>query len=191
MAKTARATPKIVELYVELQDIEPLIWRRLLVPVTITLPKLHDVLQHTLGWADSHLHCFAFGARTFSMPYDEMFEAMEMEDERRKTLGGVLGSDLREFEYAYDFGDGWRCHVTVVPRPDADPDRTYPLCIGGARAVPPDDVGGPPGYERFLAAIRDPEHEEHDEMLAWVGGAFDPEGFDLNVVNRILRFGRA
>lgn len=191
MAKTARATPKIVELYVELQDIEPLIWRRLLVPATVTLPKLHDLLQLALGWTDSHLHSFTFGDRTFSMPYDEMFEELEMEDERRKTLAGVLGPDLREFDYLYDFGDSWRCRVAVMARPDANPDWAYPLCIGGARAVPPDDVGGPPGYERFLEAIRDPRHEEHDETLIWIGGAFDPEGFDLNLVNRILRFGQA
>lgn len=190
MAKTARATPKILELSVSVRDIEPVIWRRLLVPATITLPKLHDLLQLTLGWTDSHLHSFTFGARTFTMPYEEIFDELDMEDERRKTLAGVLGPKLREFEYVYDFGDDWRCRVTVVPRPDAHPDWTYPLCIGGARAVPPDDVGGPSGYEDFLAAIRDPEHEEHEETLVWIGGAFDPEGFDLNGVNRVLRFGR-
>ncbi|MDB6090144.1 MAG: plasmid pRiA4b family protein [Gammaproteobacteria bacterium] len=65
----------------------------------------------------------------------------------------------------------------------------YPLCVAGARAAPPDDVGGPPGYEEFLRAIKDPKHEEHASMLVWVGGAFDPEGFDLNAINRILRFG--
>lgn len=96
MAKTLRTTPKIVELYVEVQDIEPLIWRRLLVPLSITLPKLHDFLQIALGWTDSHLHSFTFGERSFSMPYDEFFDELEMEDERRKTLGGVLGSCLRE-----------------------------------------------------------------------------------------------
>ena len=191
MTKARRATPKIVELYIEVQDIKPLIWRRLLVPLTITLPDLHDILQITLGWTDSHLHSFTFGERSFSMPYDEFFAELEMEDERRKTLRAVLGRDLGEFSYLYDFGDSWLCRIRVTPRPDADPDGSYPLCVGGARAVPPEDVGGPMGYERFLAVIRDAQHEEHDEMLAWVGGTFDPEGFDLNVVNRIMRFGRA
>jgi hypothetical protein len=48
-------------------------------------------------------------------------------------------------------------------------------------------VGGPPGYANFLEAIRQPDHPEHEEFLLWVGGAFDPEGFDLNSVNRALR----
>ena len=191
MTKMRRATPKIVELYIEVQDIKPLIWRRLLVPLTITLPKLHDILQITLGWTDSHLHSFTFGERSFSMPYDEFFGGLEMEDERRKTLGAVLGRDRGEFSYLYDFGDSWRCRIRVTPRPDADPDWSYPLCVGGARAVPPDDVGGTTGYERFLEVIRDPQHEEHEETLVWIGGAFDPEGFDLNVVNRIVRYRRA
>ena len=191
MTKARRATPKIVELYIEVQDIKPLIWRRLLVPLTITLPKLHDILQITLGWTDSHLHSFTFGERSFSMPYDEFFGELEMEDERRKTLGAVLGRDRGEFSYLYDFGDSWRCRIRVTPRPDADPDWSYPLCVGGARAVPPDDVGGTTGYERFLEVIRDPQHEEHEETLVWIGGAFDPEGFDLNVVNRIVRYRRA
>jgi Plasmid pRiA4b ORF-3-like protein len=67
----------------------------------------------------------------------------------------------------------------------------YPLCIAGERAAPPDDVGGVPGYMEFLSAIQDPKHAEHDSMLAWVGGAFAPEGFDLNAINRTLRFGRS
>jgi hypothetical protein len=43
------------------------------------------------------------------------------------------------------------------------------------------------GYARFLEAIRDPDHEEHEELLRWVGGQFDPEAFDLDAVNRRLR----
>ena len=112
-----------------------------------------------------HLPSFTFGERIFTRPYDEMFGELETEDERRKTLAGVLGPDLREFGYLYDFGGRWRCRVAVVPRPDADPGWAYPLCIGGARAVPPDDVGGPPGYERFREAIRHPGHGRRDETL--------------------------
>ena len=76
-------------------------------------------------------------------------------------------------------------YLVVQPNPDW----FYPLCIAGARAAPPDDVGGAPGYAEFLSAIQDPKHEEHDSMLTWIGGAFDPEGFDLNAINRTLRLG--
>jgi hypothetical protein len=74
-------------------------------------------------------------------------------------------------------------------KPDIRSARLGFLGAGGARAAPPEDCGGTPGYEEFLSAIRDPEHEEHDNLLTWIGGAFDPEAFDLNAINRILRIG--
>ncbi len=63
----------------------------------------------------------------------------------------------------------------------------YPVCIGGKRGCPPEDVGGVWRYQDFLEAISDPRHPEHDERLEWTGGAFDPEGFDIAAVNRALR----
>ena len=190
MAVRQRTRSKIYELYVELEGIEPLIWRRLLVSATITLPKLHDLLQLAMGWTNSHLHSFTIENRTFGMADVDNFEELDMLDERRHTIAAVLGASTREFLYLYDFGDSWHHRITVKTLAHPNPDWHYPLCTGGARAAPPDDVGGPPGYEEFLAAINDPKHEEHDSMLTWIGGAFDPEGFDLNAINRMLRFGR-
>ena len=188
MAPHKQAASKIYELYVELEDIEPLVWRRLLVPATITLPKLHDLLQLTMGWTNSHLHSFTFGTKSYGMADVDDFQEMDMLDERKQTLEAALGQDLREFLYEYDFGDSWRHRIAVKPaRPNAD--WHYPLCTGGARSAPPDDVGGASGYEEFLAALKDPKHPEHDSMLTWIGGAFDPEGFDVNNINRTLRFG--
>ncbi len=189
MATRKRAAAKIYELYVELEDIEPVVWRRLLVPATITLPKLHDLLQLAMGWTNSHLHSFTIDKKTFGMAGVDDFEELNMLDERKQTLEAALGDGIREFVYEYDFGDSWRHRITVKRLARPNTDWHYPLCTGGARAAPPDDVGGPPGYEEFLAAIKDPKHEEHDSMLTWIGGAFDPEGFDLNAINRTLRFG--
>lgn len=190
MAARKRAASKIYELYVELEHIEPLIWRRLLVPATISLPKLHNLLQLAMGWTDSHLHSFTFGKKSFGMAGVDGFGELNMLDERKRTLEAALGQSLPEFHYEYDFGDSRRCRIAAKPVARPDLEWHYPLCTGGARAAPPDDVGGPPGYEEFLTAIKDPEHEEHDSMLVWIGGAFDPEGFDLNAINRTLRFGR-
>ncbi|MGH8219249.1 MAG: plasmid pRiA4b ORF-3 family protein, partial [Steroidobacteraceae bacterium] len=183
------ASKTIYELYLELEDIKPLIWRWLLVPASITLPKLHDLLQLAMGWTNSHLHSFTFGKKTFGMADVDDFGKLDMLDERKQTLEAALGHSAREFIYEYDFGDSWRCRIAVKPLSRANLDWSYPLCTGGARAAPPDDVGGSTGYEDFLAAIKDPKHEEHENMLIWIGGAFDPEGFDLNAINRILRFG--
>ncbi len=102
--------------------------------------------------------------------------------EKGHNLDGLLAHRIREFEYEYDFGDGWEHRIIVEATHKPVADWSYPLCVAGERACPPEDVGGPPGYERFLEAIADPKHREHDHMLAWVGGVFDPEGFDINAV---------
>lgn len=190
MAARKRAEPKlkIYELHVELEHISPPIWRRLLVPSKIPLSKLHDLLQLSVGWTNSHLHSFSVGNKSYSTA-DADLDELEMLDEEDYTLEEVLGSSVREFVYEYDFGDGWHHRIKVRPADKPSPDWFYPLCVAGERAAPPDDVGGPPGYEEFLRAINDPKHEEHDSMLVWIGGVFDPEGFDLNAINRILRFG--
>jgi hypothetical protein len=189
MAARKHSASQIYELYVELEYVEPPIWRRLLVPATITLPKLHDLLQLAMGWTNSHLHNFTIGKKTFGMAGVDDFEELNMLDERKQTLQAALGDGIREFLYEYDFGDSWHCRILVKRLARPNTDWHYPLCTAGARAAPPDDVGGPSGYEQFLAAIKNPEHEEHHGMLTWIGGAFDPEGFDLNAINRTLRFG--
>jgi hypothetical protein len=188
MPRGKRAAPKLYELHIELDGIAPPVWRRMLVPATIKLPKLHDLLQLVMGWTDSHLHSFRFGERVYTAANEEMGE-LEMLDEKNVTLESALGR-ARRFDYEYDFGDSWHHRLTVREVADPRPEWPYPLCIGGARAAPPEDVGGVPGYFEFLSAIADPTHEEHDRMLEWVGGAFDPEGFDLNAINRYLRYGR-
>ena len=86
MAARKRTALKIYELYVELEDIEPLIWRRLLVPATIRLPELHDLLQLAMGWTNSHLHSFTIGKKTFGMAGVDDFEELNMLDERKHTL---------------------------------------------------------------------------------------------------------
>lgn len=190
MVTRKRTALKLYELYIELEDIEPLIWRRILVPAAIRLPELHDLLQLVMGWTDSHLHSFQIADRTFSAaPAGELAE-LEMVNEKKYTLEAILGDSIFEFVYEYDFGDGWRHRIQVQSVATPHTDWFYPLCVAGARAAPPDDVGGVGGYAEFLSAINDPKHEEHDSMLVWIGGAFDPEGFDLNEINRTLRYGR-
>lgn len=189
MAARKRSTPKVYELYVQLEGIEPPIWRRLLVPSTIKLSKLHDLLQLVMGWTNSHLHSFHIGERDFGMRGVDL-EELQMLDERKYTLEVALGGATRKFIYEYDFGDSWRHRIEVKTLAQPNTEWFYPLCIAGARAAPPEDVGGVPGYFEFLFAIKDPKHDEHDSMLAWIGGAFDPEGFDLNTINRALRYTR-
>jgi hypothetical protein len=176
----------ILQLEVTLLEVEPPVWRRLLVPSDITLARLHPVLQEAMGWTNSHLHQFVLRDRRFSDPRFDDTGELEFEDERKVTLGSLVGPG-QALVYEYDFGDGWEHQLQVEQALEPDARLSYPLCTGGARACPPEDVGGPPGYEDFLKALRNPEHEEHDETLTWIGGAFDPEGFDLNRINAALR----
>ena len=92
-----------------------------------------------------------------------------------------------KFLYEYDFGDGWEHELLLEKMLPKDMETRYPICLAGKRACPPEDCGGIWGYSDFLAAIRDPTHPEHDEMLEWVGGEFDPDAFDADEVNMELQ----
>jgi hypothetical protein len=180
------ASPRIYQLKVSLAEIEPLVWRRLLVPSAITLAKLHSVLQEAMGWTNSHLHQFTSRNRLFGNPAHDKDGELALEDERKVKLDELVGEG-QSLLYEYDFGDGWSHEVLVEKVLAPDERLSYPLCIGGARACPPEDCGGPPGYENLLAAVAHPEHEDHDDIVRWVGGYFDPEAFDTNRVNATLR----
>lgn len=176
----------IFQLKVAVADIEPEIWRRVLVPADIGLGRLHAVLQAAMGWTNSHLHQFRLRDRTFSDPRLDVDGELEFEDERKVTLDRLVGKG-QALQYEYDFGDSWEHELMIEKVVEPDSRLHYPLCIGGARACPPEDVGGVGGYLEFLIALRDREHGDHDQMVTWIGGAFDPEGFDLNLTNRALR----
>ena len=178
--------PTLYRLHVELLEIHPTIWRRLRVPGWISLAKLHLVLQAAMGWTNSHLHQFEIAGTKYGIPDDEWPELVVVDD-RRVTLAGAIGATVTDFRYEYDFGDGWAHAVHVEARESVEDDVQHVLCLAGANACPPEDVGGPGGYADFLKAIRNPRHPEHADYLRWCGGAFDPAGFDLNSVNSALR----
>jgi len=183
MIKLLRDFP-LYQLKVTLVDSEPVIWRRFQVTKETTLGKLHDILQIVMGWDDAHLHEFRIGELRFGEPEpDEDYEVIE---ESGVKLSQIAPSDPITFEYLYDFGDGWEHEVSIECGVDKKARVRYPTCIEGARACPPEDVGAIPGYEDFLKAIRNKRHPEHKEMLAWIGGRFDPEEFDLEAINRAL-----
>jgi hypothetical protein len=165
----------VYQLKATILDIKPPVWRRIVVPAEITLSRLHDVLQAAFGWWDCHLHEFEIDGSRYGIDDGEGWEPPK--DERRARLNAVA-KDGSSFIYVYDFGDYWRHKVVIEKVTAAAPGARYPVCVGGRRACPPEDCGGPWGYEGFLEAIQDPDHEEHDEMLEWVGGHFDPDAFD-------------
>jgi hypothetical protein len=170
-----------VELTVVLGDTEPAVWRRIVVPTSLTLRQLHAVLQTAMGWQDCHLHLFDVRGVLYGDVEDF---AGEIGDEETFTVGdaAVVSGTWR---YQYDFGDGWDHDIRVGQRL-ASIGLGTPHCIDGARACPPEDCGGTPGYEHLLEVLADPTDPEHAELLEWVGGEFDPEAFDLTATNEIL-----
>jgi hypothetical protein len=182
---TSKATAPIYQLKITLRDSRPPIWRRVLVPGDFTLFKLHYVIQAAFGWLDYHLHQFIIDGSYYSIPSPEDWEPII--DERRFTLQTIAPTPGKKFTYEYDFGDSWEHNILVEKIIPAEPSTTYPVCVKGKRACPPEDVGGIWGYANFLEAIADPAHEEHDSYLEWVGGEFDPEEFDLEQINKLLK----
>ncbi|HEY6273753.1 MAG TPA: plasmid pRiA4b ORF-3 family protein [Terriglobales bacterium] len=176
----------LYQLKVTLQDIDPPIWRRIQVWEDTTLAQLHRMLQIVMGWEDCHLHQFEIGRRIYSVPDpdDDLYERKVI-DERRVRLWEVAPRVGTQFEYLYDFGDSWRHDLVLEAIALPNPGTEYPHCLAGKRRTPPEDVGGSSGYEDYLKAMADPEHEEHESMLQW-RGPFDPEEFALPVANQQL-----
>lgn len=174
----------VYQLKVTMRGIRPPIWRRVRVSGGLTLARLHDALQEAFGWTNSHLHQFRVGRECFGVPDRDGWGGPEVIDERRVRLEEVADVKSR-LVYEYDFGDGWE-HDVVVERVDAG-EEAVPSCLDGRRSRPPEDCGGPYGYENLLQALTDPKHAEHEEMLEWTGPHFQPEHFDLEFTNKQLR----
>ena len=161
-----RTATTILQLRIELRGTKPKIWRRVLVPQTITLRKLHSVIQAVFGWSGGHLHEFIVGdGERFGSP-DPMYDDAEAVSSDNVRLSTVLRSST--LSYVYDFGDYWDHRITVDKTLAGDPLLGLPFCIGGAGATPPEDCGGVSGYEDFVSAMADPDHPEHAHLAQWI-----------------------
>jgi hypothetical protein len=174
----------VFRLRITLVDVEPAVWRSLLVPGAVRMSKLSDFFQEAMGWTNSHLHSFTIGDDRYGMLFDEAPD--DEIDEKDVTVLGAIG-EHRRFSYEYDFGDGWDHEVVVEDFVRTPLGLKYAVCTDGQNACPPEDCGGASGYAQLLEVLGDPEHDEHDELLSWVGGPFDSTFFDLAAVNVALQ----
>lgn len=174
----------VLQVRVALLEIRPVVWRRFLVPGGVRLPKLHLMLQAGLGWTDSHLHQFRIDGQLWGMHFDDWSD--DELDEATVTVAGAVGSS-RRFFYDYDFGDGWEHEVVVEDRWRGPQGLKHAVCLAGERSCPPEDVGGPPGYEDLLRVLGDPTDEEYERFTMWAGADFDPLHFDLVARNIALQ----
>jgi hypothetical protein len=167
----------ILQVHIELRGSKPKIWRRVLVPETITLLKLHLVIQAAFGWGHSHLHEFVAGdGERYGTPDPDYDAPGAVSSEKTKLITALRRSTL---SYLYDFGDSWDHRIKVEKSFAPDPLLTLPFCVGGACAAPPEDCGGIPGYGEFVKAMADPQHPEHEHLAQWLGvKTWDPNAFD-------------
>jgi hypothetical protein len=177
----------VYQIKVTLNSISPPIWRRILVADKITLLDLHAVIQDVFGWLDYHLHEFTIHGVGYGDPANDEFGDFTIKDETKYKLRKLDLAEGSRFSYKYDFGDSWEHTLIVEKILPYEKGMKLPQCIKGKRARPPEDVGGPWGYQGFLEAIRDPQNEEYESYLEWSGGDFNPEAFDLEAVNKRLQ----
>jgi hypothetical protein len=170
----------IARLKITLDDVIPPVLRRIEVPLTIRLDRLHLVLQAAIGWTNSHLYELRAGDVGWGIPDPSWGDGPL--DARKARLSDVLQDvGTKTLRYLYDFGDGWDHTIKIEHIDVAVPGTVYPRLIEAIGRCPPEDVGGPWGYEEFLAARTDPKHERHAESAEWMDlASFDPKVVDLD-----------
>ncbi|HUO01275.1 MAG TPA: plasmid pRiA4b ORF-3 family protein [Rhizomicrobium sp.] len=177
-----------VRLKITLTDTEPSIWRRVEVPVSITLKDLHAVIQAAMGWENYHLYQFLVGRETVNGPgfEDVGFSGRRNLTAGRVTLDDLITSNTKRFGYLYDMGDSWEHELRIEKVLPADATTAYPCFLDGAGKCPPEDIGGLPGFYNFLEAIEDPDHPDHEELFDWYGGPFNPADVDNDAIKKRL-----
>ncbi len=185
---TTISREKFYQLKITLDGIEPEIWRRVLVSENLSLAKLHLVIQSVTGWWVSHLHQFICKEIHYINPvwWSEFADA-NSKDERRVRLKNLKLKESDSFVYEYDFGDSWHQNVKVEAIIENTKNRIHPICLDGARACPPEDSGGIPGYRTILQTLNGKESFEKRELMQWLGSRFDPQLFSVNAANRRLK----
>ena len=185
----SRQFKHVYQFKVTLKDIRPPVWRRIQVPENYSFWELHVAILDAMGWLGYHLHAFEIfnpkrGIKEeIGIPDEEWGLAdVEMHAGWEKRISGYFTLENNKALYTYDFGDDWRHAVVLEKILPKNKDATYPLCIKGKRACPPEDCGGVWGYQDLLEILSNPDDERYDEMMEWLGGGFDPEHFVIDEI---------
>jgi len=179
----------IYQVQISLKGFKPKIWRRLLIPSDLLLSDFHKIIQTSMGWTNSHLHQFikndAFYTR--KMADDDFWYELNNVDYRNMKASDLLAMEKEKIIYEYDFGDSWEHEVLLEKVLPNDKNAQLPICLNGSMNCPPEDCGGIWGYASMLEILKQPDHEEYDSYLEWLGEDFDPEYFDKNEINEFLK----
>ena len=176
---------EVYKLDIRLNDIEPPIFRKVLVSNDVDLSTLHHILQITMGWNDTHLHQYLIDDKRYGTP-DPDFDDGTMEESSIKLRTAVKRPGDKMI-YEYDFGDGWEHTITLEEILPYTHDIKLPQCISGERSCPPEDVGGAYAYQEFLEGYLNSSHPDHSNLIQWAGEYFEPEFFDIVEVNGLYK----
>lgn len=178
----AKEPKEVYQLKITLKGIRPPVWRRIQVPAGYNFNELHFAIQDAMGWDSSHLHGFEItspknGLRELIGPPEDDMMGREILNEEKKKLSQYFGKGTEKAVYVYDYGDDWIHEIKLEKILPMEKGASYPVCIAGKRACPPEDAGGVYGYLHMLEVLADPRSEEYEDIAEWVGEDFDPERF--------------
>lgn len=174
------------------------IWRKLVVPLHTSFHELHQAIQIAFDWSDRHLYEFNVyegNPQNQEQPgkflvnfvgddweYEEVLADPDKQFARKVYLQDYLTNTI---SYIYDFGDYWEHDIKVEAIIDSY-DKNYPTCIEAEGLVPPEDIGGVPGYEAFLGILQDPQHPDYLKMKVLETMSL-ASLLDLNKMNRRMK----
>jgi len=194
---TERPPLFVYYLKVTLKDSKPPIWRDILVPSDLTLEELHYVIQTVMGWGNSHLHQFIAEEVLYTddinsdnsdeYGLDTRDEDEQDRNEKKYTVSQILTKEQACIIYEYDLGDSWTHKIELKKILPADPNARQARCLRGEKACPPEDCGGIWGYTDMLETLRNAKNSDKKEILAWLGNDFNPDYFNIDEINGLLR----
>lgn len=180
---------KIFQIQITLKGFKPKIWRRILVPSDLLLSDFHKIIQTTMGWTNSHLHQFIKNRTYYTVRIqdDDLWDETNNVDYKRMKISDLLKNEKEKIIYEYDFGDSWEHDIILEKILPIDDKIKYPICLTGKMNCPPEDCGGVWGYADMLEILNQPDHEEFERYIEWLGDDFDSEYFDKDEINEMLK----
>lgn len=184
-------TKSIYQIQIALNGTKPKIWRRILIPSDLLLTDFHNIIQVTMGWENAHLHQFIKNKIFYLVRFhdDDFWDEMNNIDyiKMKIRVSDLLKKENEKIIYEYDFGDGWEHELILEKILPVDKNIEYPVCLAGEMNCPPEDCGGIWGYANILEILAHPDHDEYEDVMEWLGGEFDPEYFNVEEKNELLK----
>ncbi len=119
------------------------------------------------------------------MPDDGGWGDDTIDARKVSLLSAAQDTGAKSFKYLYDFGDGW-VHSIKIERTFPALGMERPMLIEATGACPPEDIGGPWGYQELLAARTDPTHERHADAAEWLSADYNPGYASFHHLNKAV-----